>query len=152
MKKFHFSLQAIQTLRVRREQIALQQYAHALTARRQAMEALELLQHDCTVAWQLWQDVILTNATARELTQLHDYHSGLVKLRQQCEATVLDAQQVVDLTWDRLQLARRQREAVDKFHSRQRNEHTRAVLREDQKFLDDLASRLSPLQLAGMAR
>jgi hypothetical protein len=46
MKPFHFSLEAVRVLRQRQEKAALEQYASALNAQRQAEERQEAVQKE----------------------------------------------------------------------------------------------------------
>ncbi len=51
MRKFHFTLQALNTLREREEQSALQAYSQALQAWEQARHKVAALQQELETAW-----------------------------------------------------------------------------------------------------
>ena len=71
-------------------------------------------------------------------------------------ATLEEARHAVDAVWKELMLATRDREALDRFHDKRLLAHSREVLREEQKDLDELAVQLihspAPLRLAAQPR
>jgi flagellar FliJ protein len=145
VKTFHFNLQALQTLRQRQEQKALEQYGQAVSARQSAFEKFEAVRKHCEASWALCREQITHGATAAQLAQAEAYCFSVEEQKKQCEAAVNQAQTVVDERWQTLLAARQQREAVDKYREHQFERYERELLREEQKLLDDVASRRAPV-------
>jgi flagellar export protein FliJ len=141
MKAFHFSLQALKTLRQRQEQIALQSYAQALQLRQQAASDLSAARQELQAHWARWQSQIRAGCPALELVQSQAYCRVLEGRGRDCEAALRAAEEVTRQRWQSLLHARQQREAVDKFYAHQRRRHQRALEREEQKTIDELAHR-----------
>lgn len=145
MKRFHFTLEALHILRKRQEQVALEIYGQAVTARQRTIDHLRDAWRRCEEAWALSRERTATGAPAAHLAQLRDYCQAMDELKKRCESALEQAQRVVDTRWKELMVARQAREAVEKFLQRQRDRHNRAALREEQKALDDMAGRRLPL-------
>jgi len=141
MKPFRFTLEALHTLRQRQEQLALESYGKALEVRRAASARLQTVQAQLTGEWRWWQERFTQGVTAVEIAQGRDYCNLLEQRRRECKAEVDAAQQQVDRTWEALVVARQQREAVEKYHQRQRQRYDRELHREEQKILDEMAGR-----------
>lgn len=141
MKRFIFSLQALQTLRQRQEQVALEQYAQALTSRQQAADNLASVRAHCEESWMLRRQQMAGGAHAALVTQTESYCFSVEQQMKKCEAAIRQAQSVVDQGWKKLVAARQAREAVDKYREQQVNRYERELLREEQKALDELVRR-----------
>jgi flagellar export protein FliJ len=144
MRRFRFTLEAVRTLRQRREQVALEQYARAVRVWQSTLEALNEVQRQCEDAWQLQRERTQTGALAAHLAQVQDYCAALGTLKEHCEAAVAAARRVVDQKLEALHETRRARKAVDKFFKRRRERYDYELLREEQKTSDDLAQRCGP--------
>lgn len=141
MKPFHFTLEAVGTLRRRQEQKAMEQYAQCLIARRQALDALEAAEHELSVCWQDLRNRMAEGWTASEAAQAHAYQRSLGKRRDECVAALETAERRVNTALRGMLHARQQREIVDKCFDKQKAQHQRELARGEQKFLDELAGR-----------
>jgi flagellar protein FliJ len=144
MKRFRFSLQAVLTVRQRREQTALEHFSRAIAVRQLAIDRLNETKRRCEAAWALSRERTAEGAPAAHLAQLRDYCRDMEKFQKECELAVAAAQRVVDQKWEKLVAARQAREVVDKLLKRQRERYDRELQREEQKLLDDMASRRTP--------
>jgi len=141
MKAFHFTLEAVRTLRQRQEQTCMEQYAQALLARQQATERLAAVQHELTVGWDELRVKLSAGCAASEAAQAHDYHRALGRRRDECQAQLGTAERRVNAALQAMLAARQQREIVDKYFDKQKVRHQRDVARDEQKMLDELAGR-----------
>jgi len=139
MKKFRFTLQALQTVRERHEHLALQNYAQAVRARTCAQEALQEVERECAGVWQRQRAQRETVATVVDFAQSSEYAGRLAEWKQQCVAALAQAERGVDQAWEKLVLARRAREVVVRFHQRQRDRYAREWARAEQKEMDEFA-------------
>ena len=141
MKRFRFSLQAVQTLRQRLERVAFEAYSQTLVRRQQALDGLQAADRTLALTWVALREYQLEGATAASLAAGNDYCQVLDARRQEAAVAVREAQKAVDVAWKKLVVARQRREAVEKYRQRRWGEYQRAVLREDQKILDEIAQR-----------
>ena len=141
MKRFRFSLQSVLTLRQRREQTALEDYGRAISARQQAVEALRVARVEWETVCRVRTTLLASNAVAGDLAQAQAYCRAMEETVARCELEVLRAQREVEQCWQKLLEARRAREVVDKYGQRQRESYDRALQREEQKALDEMAQR-----------
>ena len=140
MKAFHFTLEAVRTLRQRQEQKSLEHYAQMLLARQQAFDRLAGAQHELDVSSARLTD-LLKGCTAIEAAQANDYKQFAAKRRDECALALGAAERRVNAALQAMRAARQQREIVDKFLGKQKARHQREMAREEQKVLDDLAGR-----------
>ncbi len=143
MKRFQFSLHAVRTLRQLQEQRALKQFGLAIAARAQAARNLEEVRRHCNAGWQASRQSMKAGVTAAQLAELGAYCRTMEELERQAEAAWRRTQRTVDERWEKLLIARQQREAVDKYYQRQRGAYERRLSREEQKALDDMANQRS---------
>jgi flagellar export protein FliJ len=141
MKSFRFTLEAVLTLRQRQEQTALEQYAQTLLARQQAVAKLENAQRELNASMQELRGQLAAGCTAAHAAQAHDYQRSLGRRRDECAQALGTAERRVNAAMQAMLAARRQREIVDKFFDKQKLNHLRGLARNEQKMLDDLASR-----------
>ncbi len=141
MKKFHFSLQALLTLRQRSEQNALEAYARALLTRQQSLESLALANEEQAQWWVHRRKQLTQGCSAGALEQWRASDCTLTERRETAEAALGQAEVAVNQTLQAMLLARREREAVEKHLQRQRLNYQRELGREEQKNMDDLAQR-----------
>jgi flagellar export protein FliJ len=141
MKSFHFTLEALGTLRQRQEQKAMEQYAQSLIARRQAMDGLEAAERQLSACWQDWRGRLAGGCAAAEAAQAHAYQRSLAQRRDECTLALETAERRVNAALHGMLLARQQREIVDKCFDKQKARHRYEQARGEQKFLDDLAGR-----------
>ncbi len=148
MKPFHFTLEAVRTLRQRQEQNAMEQYAQALLARQQAIEKLNAIQRELHASWQELRGRLAGGCAAFHLSQAHDYQRALGKRRDESMATLGVTERRVNAAMQAMLAARQQREIVDKSCEKQKARHLREQFRAEQKVLDDLAGRRGVSSLA----
>jgi len=141
MKSFHFTLEALGTLRQRQEQKAMEKYAQSLIARRQAVDGLEAVERELSACWQDWRGRLAAGCAAAEAAQAHAYQRSLAQRRDECTQALETAERRVNATLQGMIRARQQREIVDKCFDKQKARHRYEQARGEQKFLDDLAGR-----------
>ena len=141
MKAFRFSLEAVQTVRHRQEQQALEHYVQALLGRQQALERLEVIRDQIRRHQQETSGLLAQGCTAAALVQVSQYARALEKLQSDQIMALALAERRVNATFHAMILARQQRKIVETFRTKQLARHQQAETREEQKFLDDLASR-----------
>ncbi len=139
MKPFHFSLQAVRTLRQRQEQISLEAFGRAVQARSEAMEQQHQKERELHQAWNQLEHLQVSGASVREINQVRGHcqvlQQGLTRAQQLTSA----AQQAANETWEKLNESRQQLELVNKFYERRRDEYERELRQEEQKQLDEMA-------------
>jgi flagellar export protein FliJ len=146
MKRFHFSLQPLLTLRQRNEQSALEKYAQALLVRQRALEQVDIVHRKQSESWNRWRAEVKAGCAAAVLTQWHACERNLAEQRQQAEAALRQAELAVNQTLQQALATRREREAVEKHLQKEHRRYKVELNREEQKALDDLAHRhFSPL-------
>ena|SRR2546425_7944684 len=148
MKRFRFSLEAVLTVRQRAEREALASYAESLLARERALERLAVLHHELSATWTHLRQELAAGCAAGRLDQLRHYCRGLEEELTRREEAVGHAERAVNHALRKMLSARQQREVVDKFRDQQRAQYDRKLTRENQKFLDELASQRAAAALA----
>ena len=141
MKAFHFTLEAVRTVRQRQEQAAMEHYAQALVAREQAAQRLNAVQEKLNAVGREIRALLAGGCAASRIAQAHDCHRSLQQRLNECVAALGLAECRVNVALKAMLAARRQREIVDKFYEKQKTRHRREQLRGEQKVLDDLAGR-----------
>src|ERR1700734_489148 len=114
MKNFHFTLEALGTLRRRQEQKAMEQYAQSLIVHRQMVDSLAAVDRELSACWLERRNQLADGCTAEEAAQSHAYQMSLVKRREECVAALETAERRLNATLQGLSAARQQREIVDK--------------------------------------
>ncbi len=141
MKPFHFTLEAVRTLRLRQEQNAMEQYAQALLIRQQTLDRLDAVQRELNSGWQELRGLLAKGCTASRAAQLQDYHRALGKRRDEVILALGVAERRVNAALQAMLTARQQREIVDKSREKQMARYLREQFLTEQKLLDDLAGR-----------
>ena len=141
MKPFHFTLEAVRTLRQRQEQNAMEHYAQALLVRQQTLDRLAAIERELTAGWQELRGQLAKGCTASRAAQAHDYHRALGIRRDEAVGALGVAERRVNAALQTMLAARQQREIVDKSCEKQKARHLREQFRAEQKRLDDLAGR-----------
>lgn len=139
MKRFRFTLPALKTLRERREQEALENYAKAIRIQRQAETELAQSRQDLETAQEERQTRLNQGVTAIETVHILAYCQRLQLVCRDKENALARANLFVRQKWDLLLVARQKREVVDKFFERQKSRHQMESRREEQKMLDELS-------------
>ncbi len=140
MKPFKFTLEAVRTLRTRQEKNALEQYGKAVQTREQAIAFLWQAREEMEKIFQERLS-LADGAPAAALAHLETWTGQVAAREKECLQNVQLASLRVETTWQDLMTARQEREVVEKFLDRQRERYDRALDREEQKTLDELAGR-----------
>ncbi|MGA2540484.1 MAG: flagellar export protein FliJ [Verrucomicrobiota bacterium] len=141
MKAFQFTLQAVQTLRHRQEQQAMETYVHALLARQQVLDRLETVRDQIRRNQREMNRLLLSATAASPLAQASQYERALEDQQAQHVVALALAERRVQNTFQAMLTARQRRKIVENLRVKQHAHHQRAEWREEQKLLDDLASR-----------
>jgi flagellar export protein FliJ len=149
MKPFRFTLEALSFVRQRREQSALAEYGRALQAQLAARDRLLAVEWELSQAWERMRQAMAENARAGELAGIQGQCRRLEDRRTSCITTLEAAQRTLTTATDELTEARRQCELIEKLCQRQKQTHDRALRSEEQKQLDEIAGRQSPLAEMG---
>src|SRR6266853_1546417 len=115
MRKFHFTLQALNTLREREEQSALQAYSQALQAWEQARHKVAALQQELETAWGQRRQRLLGPCAAVELAQFQAWCQSVEQQRQGSEHAAREARNKANQAYAKLVEARQARAVVDKL-------------------------------------
>ena len=141
MKSFRFTLEAVQILRRRQEQQAMDTYVHALLARQQALDRLETAREQIRRNQQEINRLLAEGCAASRLAQIHQYERALEKQQTDLVLALALAERRVQTAFQSMLAARQRRKIVENFRAKQFARHQRAEWREEQKLLDDLSSR-----------
>jgi flagellar export protein FliJ len=141
MKAFRFTLEAVQVLRHRQEQQAMERYVHALLARQQVLDRLETARERIRLNQQEMNRLLAASCAAARLAQAHLYELALEKQQAEQVLALAKAERRVQAAFQAMLTARQRRKIVETFRAKQHARHQRAEWREEQKLLDDLASR-----------
>lgn len=148
MKPFKFSLEVVRTLRQRKEQQMMEQYAMALQEQRQTVARLHQVQGELESAWSEWHAAIAEGCQAGVVGQTQRYFQSVELRRQECLAAVREADRVVQEALGAMLRARQEREAVEVFLEHQQMAYDRELQREERKLLDEMAQRGTQQALA----
>jgi flagellar export protein FliJ len=141
MKPFRFSLEAVRIVRQRLEQTTLEQYAQALQSQQRARTQLQMAEQELEAGWSQSRNQLEAGAPAAQLAQTQAYCRFLELRVRECQKVLETAQNSVHLHWQKLIVARQQREVVDRYYQKQRLRYQREFQRQEQKVLDDMANR-----------
>ncbi len=141
MKKFHFNLSSIRELRQAQEQAAQKRYADSVRACEEAAARLVVLDRDLQNVWSGLRNNLLTGATVAELRHARAWCCALEEKQKVLAGELAVCQRDMDKRHRELQKASQRREAMERLFRRQRRAYEREMQVEDQKFLDEIATR-----------
>ncbi|MGH9592816.1 MAG: flagellar export protein FliJ [Bryobacteraceae bacterium] len=141
MKAFRFTLEAVQTLRKRQEHQATELYVRSMLARQQAADLVESVREQILINQREMNRLLSAGCTASAAFQASTYQCALEKRLDERILALSQAERRVNAAFQAMLSARRQTKIVEKYRQKQLAHHQRNALREDQKLLDDLASR-----------
>ena len=141
MRAFRFSLQALHTLRLRKEHQAMEEYARTLLERARLTEQLQLSERALAAAQWEWQQHLTGGCTAAQMVHYQLHCRDLASRRDKNAVLAQAAERRAEAALQAMMVARQEREAVDKFFERQRAVYDRALNSSEQKFLDELVQR-----------
>lgn len=147
MNAFKFSLQALLTLRERQEQVALQAYGEELNAQERAVSRLESTRQEFEEAQAHFQTRLRKGCAAQELDRLHAWKESIEQRLLECDHRAKVARNRARLAFSKLLAARHATAVLLKLQEGQKRRHQRTQRRQEQKVMDDLASRRGALAL-----
>lgn len=139
MKKFRFGLQTIRELREAQEQATQRAYGTAVHECEEIATRLMVLDQDLQGAWQMMRN--WSGLRVDELRHGRAWCCVLEENQKKLAAELELAQQKVNEAHARLVDATRQREVMDRLFRKQHRVHERNVVIEQQKFMDEVATR-----------
>jgi flagellar biosynthesis chaperone FliJ len=140
MKKFRFTLEAVQTVRARAAREALENYARKLRARLAAEANLAKAEAALAEHLEDWRRAMAQSFSPSQMLQ-HEHARVMLEARRNERAKELrDAAAAATQAYAAFQLSRQKSDVVDRFHDRQRREFNLGVLKEEQHLLDELAA------------
>jgi flagellar FliJ protein len=148
MKKFQFKLQAVLTLRQRAEQSALEAYSRALLVRKTAMTKLAETEKHLARAWADLRQQLAEGCAAARAQKAQEYCRLLGQQKQKGEQLLSQAEVELNRAFQKMILARQDRETVEQHLAGQRERHDRALLAEERKLIEDIVQRRSALAIS----
>ncbi|HMJ91369.1 MAG TPA: flagellar export protein FliJ [Candidatus Acidoferrum sp.] len=141
MKRFRFSLSAVQDVRAAEEQSAQKVFADAVRACEEAAVRLMALDRDLQNVWDGMRNSAVQGMRADQMRHAHSWCLVLEDTQKQLAKELSEHQRHVDVAHAALQQATRRREVLDRIFRKHRRAHEYAAQAEDQKFLDEIATR-----------
>ncbi|MCF7707898.1 MAG: flagellar export protein FliJ [Verrucomicrobia bacterium] len=144
MKLFRFTLNAVQTLRCRRESVALEEYAAAIRRQREAFDEMSAAQQRLDEGWTMRERYLHEGAAGADVKRNEDYCAAMELEFRQAELKLRQSEQRTAEKWTQLVKARQDRESIEKLYERHRLRYEAECKREEQRFLDEIANRRLP--------
>lgn len=141
MKRFHFSLGAVLTVRQSAENAALKSYAEALLVKQRALAQVDAVHRELGANWTQIRLAFASQCAAVKIDQLRKYATSLEEELVRREAALSEAEREVSAALQKMLGARQQRQAIETFRENQRAQYHRELIHEEQKLLDDLVRR-----------
>jgi flagellar FliJ protein len=149
MKKWKFSLEAVQFLKTKIEQDAAQKHARALVEMSRARSELTETEKELNAA-ALLQYSAGKKSAAKKLLQLSQYMEALEKVRRGRLERCLHAEKEATLARAALEKAARDREILDRLQDRQHTRHRFHLARQEQQWIDEIAQQMKRGLLAAI--
>lgn len=140
MKKFAFSLQTVLDLKRRREEALLEELAKRVRAAGAAEEALKELRAERRRAQGQLRECLRGRVEVERVRTVKEYVSGLDGKIEQQRRVVQRRTEEVKSCRQQVVAAARERQTLDKLRERQWEAHQKEFRREEQAFLDELAT------------
>ena len=141
MKAFRFTLEPLRVVRERQEHEAMEKYSQALLEVQQRKQALESVEREVQWVREEIKRRLVEGALTAYIVQQQLCSTHLETCRKKAAAAVVESEGKVKKAMQAVLAARRECEIVDKFLARQKAVYDRALTVEEQKVLDELASR-----------
>lgn len=148
MKKWKFSLEAVQFLKNKIEQEAAQKHARALIQVSRARADLEETEKELNGA--ALMQFAGRKSSGKKMLQLNQYITALERLRRERLEKCLLAEKEATLARAALEKAAREREILDRLQERQQAAHRFHVAQQEQKWVDELALQMKRGMLAAI--
>lgn len=139
MKTFHFPLEPLRVLRRQKERAALQRYARSLSVCDSAAAQLEKATTELASARELLARELNTGVSAAKMMNLRTWSMALEIHQHERKAALAEARRISQLAFQEMNVARRDREGLDRFYDKARRVHAQQTFRAEQKDLDELA-------------
>lgn len=149
MKKWKFTLEAVQFLKNKIEQEAAQKNARAVVTASRARADLSETENELNAA-ALLQYSANRRHSAKELLQLNQYIETLEKRRRTQLDRCVHAEKEATLARAALEKAAREREILDRLRDRQYAAHRFHLARQEQQWIDELAQQMKRGLLAAL--
>lgn len=140
MKKFRFSLEALKTVRESAASKALENYARAVHAQSEAEAAVTAADQALAHHLEQWRKRMSRGFSPAEIIGLGHSRMVLETRRNECAQALRDAAAKAQKALAEFQLAQQKSDVVERFHDRKRHEFNLTALKEEQHFLDELAT------------
>jgi len=139
MKRFRFSLEAVQTVRERAAQEALENYGRAVRERAASEARWAAAEAALTDHLSEWRKAMKGGFSPREMLQNEHARTMLEAHRDARAEELRVAAAAVARAQAEFQVARQNSEVVERFHDRQRRAFNLSALKEEQNILDEMA-------------
>jgi flagellar export protein FliJ len=145
MKPFRFSLQSIRVLREHRERDAQQRFGQAMRLCEEAAFQLQKASDELAEGWDALCRELASGVAAMKLLKTRAWCNVLEQRQKDRHTRLLNTRRDMDVAMREMMLAKRDREALDRYHDKLRRAYDREAQREDQKALDEIGVRRSLL-------
>lgn len=143
MKPFKFTLQALQTVRVREEQARLEKYSKSVSEYLKAVKLLEEAEKEMDSCVERLNKFYKNGGISDELRFLELIRDAAAeKCRRRFDEVKL-AQSAMEKALEEWLEAKKAREAVEKYKQKQKARYDLELRREEQKLLDEMKSRVA---------
>lgn len=140
MRKFAFSLESVLDLKRRREEALLEELAKRVRSANAAEEALKELREQRRRAQAEWRKLLRGRIEVEKVRSAQDYVAWLDGRIERQRTVVQRLQDEVRLCRQQVVAASQERKALERLRERQWEAHQREYRREEQAFLDELAT------------
>jgi len=141
MKPFTFNLSVLLRIRENNEQTALQEYARMLADYSQKTGAVNTLRAELEACCARFAELSESSVPAVQYAQYELYRESVETQYEAALNEMNQAQEQLQLAWERYLDARRDREVISRFQDKQRSAHAAQERLMEQRELDELASR-----------
>ncbi len=145
MKRFRFSLESVRTLREQKEREAKRRYAAAVRVCDEIASRQHRIELELESCWAFAREQMIARTAALTLASTNAFADALEQRLQKVKDELRVSRQQLELAWQALLHATRDRDALDHYRDKLHRLHCRAEQSEEQKFLDELAGRSEPV-------
>lgn len=143
MKRFRFTLQAVQTVRERQEELARRAVACVVARLEAAQRRWQDARAACVAAAAAQRAVLAAGATAAELMVHATHRRALEAYAEDCARAVAQWQTELQRAVETWRSTRQARDVVERVRARQWTQFQRALAVEEQKTLDERAVQMA---------
>lgn len=146
MRRFHFSLQALQTLLEQKEQAALLRYLRLVSATKRLQQQVQEIRSRLATLCGDLRVRLDSGCPAIELNRLQDYCQSVKQSLAGREKELQGSRKQCESAMNSLLAARKSNAVVRRYHELQKERYDRVCQKHEQKFLDELGQH--PLEFA----